>query len=574
MPRPCPWIAPVAFALGLTACVRPPPAEAPNPDSEALAPAEPAGPLWAGRGPGELYRLGEVRGFKLLQAGREFGASYGRYLGPDPSNPDQYVFETRIEMNIPGGRSLRSEGRVIVDGSGHLVSGYERSDAAEIRFAREGETLELQSGGTKDTLTYAPSTIDTAFMAHSAIFHEELMLGLREIDGEKLEWRLVSLSGGVPVQWEATIEAPTPDREFITLRTNLGEDIRVKDGRIDRVLVPADKLEIRSMDTAPAWPTWEISGPRKLTYAKPPGAMFEIREVELPGRGGDAKLVGEVLVPKGAKKTPAVLFLSGGGQQDRYGFAGPPPIDVGSHAITDALAEAGLVVLRYDEAGFGGSDKAPLSFTRQLEDARRGLRTLLVQDEVDPSRILVVAHGEGGWRGLLLAANRPREVKGVALLASPGRRYRKVMEQQAQVNLQRVPPDLRPKAKEEHTRMLNALESGGAVPPELAGQAKWVREVMKVDPAALVDGAKCPLFFAQGGKDFEVNPSADLDALVRAARKARRRFTVKRYPELDHHFVFEPETSEPERYLEAGRKVDEAFLADLVSWAKKASGLR
>ena len=41
-----------------------------------------------------------------------------------------------------------------------------------------------------------------------------------------------------------------------------------------------------------------------------------------------------------------------------------------------ALAQAGMVVLRFDERGFGTSADGPISYLGQLEDARRGLRTL------------------------------------------------------------------------------------------------------------------------------------------------------------------------------------------------------
>lgn len=579
--RPCPVIAPAASALALVlavagpgGCVKPPPAETPGVGAAASVDSTLAEPLWTPPSVGALYQAGEVRGFELRQAGRVFAHSYGRYVGPDPNAPEHHVFETRIQIDLPSGQTLRSQGRLVLDGRGQLVSGFERSDAAQIRFQREGDTLELQSGGTKDTVTYAPDTVDTAVMAHSAILHEELMLGLRELSEGEVEWRLLSVSGGVPVQWEATVDPPTEDGGVITLRTNLGEDIRFRDGRIERILVPADRLDIRAMDPAPAWPTWELAGPRTLTYRPPAGALFEIRPVELPGQPGQAVLKGDVLVPRdlaedeGSQTRPGVLFLSAGGQQDRYGFSGPPPVDLGSHEITDALVSAGFVVLRYDEAGFGDSETAELSFATQVEDARRGIRTLMVQEEVDPDRLLVVAHGEGGWRGLLLAVDRPREIAGVALLATPGRPYREVMQRQAEANLSRVPPDLREQARAEQDKMLDALQNGGQVPPELMAQARWIREIMAVDPAGLVAKVDCPLWLAQGGKDFEVDPKADLDALVRAAKKARTRHTVARYPDLDHLFVLEEGVSEPSHYLQEGRRVDEAFLADLVAWAK------
>ena len=52
---------------------------------------------------------------------------------------------------------------------------------------------------------------------------------------------------------------------------------------------------------------------------------------------------GDILVPDpavhGAGPYPGVVFLGGSVSADRYGFAGPPAVDLGYHAITDALAK-------------------------------------------------------------------------------------------------------------------------------------------------------------------------------------------------------------------------------------------
>src|SRR5690606_22036593 len=132
-------------------------------------------------------------------------------------------------------------------------------------------------------------------------------------------------------------------------------------------------VEIVAAKSPPPWPEWQIAGPAVLTYSLPPGAKFTRREVELPGKTGEPALAGEVLLPPGPGPHPAALLLPGTGQQDRFGFAGPPPVDLGSHQITDALAEAGFVVLRFDARGFGGSAEGPVPSLGPLDGARRAL---------------------------------------------------------------------------------------------------------------------------------------------------------------------------------------------------------
>lgn len=543
-------------------CLTPPPAgDAARPD-DATARGE-AEVLWEGRAPGAVYDAGEVRTFEIRQAGHRIGRSWGRYVGPVEGEPAHHRFETRIELEIPGRPPVRSAGELVLDEHGHLVRGFERSSAAELLFERRGDTLHITDGTQVDELGYDPDTHEIAVMAHSAILHEELMLALRKIRRGTLTFRLLSLSGSAPIEWQADVERMG---DGIHLRTSLGEDVTFVSGRIVEVRVPSADLQIEPVD-AP-WPSWEIEGPARLTYTKPEGAAFDLREVELPGRDGEPALAGEVLVPTtGTGPFPAALWISSTGREDRYGFAGPPPVDLGSHEITDALANAGFVVLRFDERGRGKSEAAESTFLGQVEDARRGLRTLLVQEEVDPDRVIVLGHGEGGLRALHVAAGTPG-IRGVALLAVPGRPYGEVFRQQAEAALRELPPALQKDARQQQKLMVEAIVERAEVPPELEPQKKWIVEMLAQKPDRLVAQIAAPLLIAQGGKDFEVDPKADVAALVRAAKQHGKRHEVRRYPDLDHLFKKEPGQSLPSRYLE-DRRVDTRFIADLVAWATK-----
>ncbi|MCA9692953.1 MAG: alpha/beta fold hydrolase [Myxococcales bacterium] len=554
----------VALALGSPGCLKIPAEETEAP-AAAKAQGEDAA-IWPGKPAGALYRVGEVRSFEIRRDGALVGASHGRYEGPVADAPGQHRFATRIEFFPPkeqaraGGEPIRSAGEIIVDDAGDLIRGFERSAAAELRFERQGDAVVFTSGREREEIGYDHGT---AFMAFWTILHEELLYGLRELAVGDRRWRQISLSGSLPTEVTASVERGDAP-ESATIVTNLGESITWRSGRIERIEIDAEQVEVTAV--APRWPGWSIAPPKVLAYAPPVDARFVARELELSGRAGQPRLFGEVLIPKGAKRPrPAVLFLSSTGQQDRHGIAGPPPVDLRSHDITDALASAGFVVLRFDERGQGESEAGELSYVEQLEDARRALRMLLVQEEVDPDRVAVVGHGEGGWRALTLAGEG-RNIAAVALLASPGRPYEQVLRQQAAAVIDKLPPELRAAAKKEHERVIQALREDQAVPPELALQARWIRELMAVDPKRLFAGVSCPLWVAQGSKDFEVDPTADTAALLRLARRGRVKVTLARYPELDHLFVHEDGESSPERYLADGRQVDAEFLADLETW--------
>lgn len=544
-------------------CLTPPPAAGVAPKAED---ADAVRKLLPAHAPGEIYSPGEIRAFVMRQGGQRIGRSWGRYLGPTASGTHR--FETRIELEVPGRGPVRSAGELELDEQGRVVRGVERSDAAELTYVRKDDVLEFSDGARTDEIKYAPEADDTAVMAHSAILHAELMFALHEITTGELHWRLVSLSGGPPIEWSAKVLDATDDGGRVRLETSLGEVVTLERGRIESIEVLDSQLLIRA-DPKPTWPTFAIAGPRKLAYAPPEGARFVLRELELPGKPGEPALAGELVVPNGlTAPAPAVLYVSATGLEDRHGFAGPPAVDLGSHEITDALADAGLVVLRFDERGRGKSEAGPLGFLAQVADARRALATLSVQPEVDPDRIIVVGHGEGGLRALVLAAERNKDVHAVALLATPGRPYEHVLRAQAETQLAKLPPEAREQARTQQTQMIDDLVSGKRTPPELEPQAQWLHEIFAVRPTELVANLRVPLFVAQGGKDFEVNPVADADALVRAAKKGKVKHELHRYPGLDHLFKPEPEVSAPERYLQ-DRHVDTAFIGELVAWAKR-----
>ncbi len=558
------------LALVSAACLTPPPSAGGTDAPTLAAPAAAEAPkrLWEGVSPKDAYPVGETRAFEFVQAGRRIGRSWGRYVGSIDGEPSHHRFETRIELELPGRAPLRSAGELVLDDTGALVRGFERSDAAELTFVREGDALRITDGQTEQEVGYAPQTAPTGVMAHSAILHEELLLRLRPLDVGTLELRLLSLSGGVPAEWTGEVRQ---GQGAVIVETNLGERILLRDGRIESISVGASDLLIENV--AEPWPLWEIEGPRRLTYRKPEGATFELRPVEIPASKDGPTLAGEVVLPPGDGPHPAVLWVGTTGREDRYGFAGPPPVDLGAHEITDALAQAGFVVMRFDERGHGGSEAGGLSFSGQVDDAKRALGMLLVQPEVDPDRVVLVGHGEGGLRQLTLAANLPQGIVGVALLATPGRPYRDVFLEQAEAALAELPPELRAGAAAQQEKMVEAVERGGAVPPELEGEAQWLREMFAVKPKMLLARVKAPVLVAQGGKDFEVDPGKDAIALRRAAKAAKLRVELRRYPGLDHLFKPEPGESRPSRYLEPGRRVDATFIADLVTWAKsRANG--
>lgn len=144
-----------------------------------------------------------------------------------------------------------------------------------------------------------------------------------------------------------------------------------------------------------------------------------------------------------------------------------------------------------------------------------------------------------------------------------------MLRDQGQAALEEVPPELRDQARVQQRKMLEDLRAG-TVPPELSDHAGWLSEVLPLDPAKVMAKVQGPVWLAQGGKDFEIDPAKDATALLKAARArgTKARAELSTYEDLDHLFKTEPGRSSPARYREPGRAVDPSFIADLVAWAQ------
>src|SRR6185436_6551218 len=150
-------------------------------------------------------------------------------------------------------------------------------------------------------------------------------------------------------------------------------------------------------------------------------------EVSFPS--GSLRLWGTLAKPKGARGCPAVVLLSDTGPHDRQGnlvkgkggseeFAWPGA-DAGLHrAVAQALAGAGLMVLRYDDRGCGASegDFGTARFSDFAADAAAAVAFLRARDDAGP--IGLVGHGEGALAACVVAA-KEAAVKSVVLLAPP-----------------------------------------------------------------------------------------------------------------------------------------------------------
>ena len=128
----------------------------------------------------------------------------------------------------------------------------------------------------------------------------------------------------------------------------------------------------------------------------PAGVNSMYRREVVEFSNGEIVLAGELTFPEGDGPHPAVVLISGSGDQDRdSNFFGFPIFAV----LADHLARVGVVSLRFDDRGVGGStgDGLLATIEDRAGDVEAAVDLLLARDDIDAER-----HRPGwpqrGWR--------------------------------------------------------------------------------------------------------------------------------------------------------------------------------
>jgi pimeloyl-ACP methyl ester carboxylesterase len=127
------------------------------------------------------------------------------------------------------------------------------------------------------------------------------------------------------------------------------------------------------------------------------------REIPVTFHNGAVVLSGTLLAPKTAGRHPAVVLLQGSGAEVRWGT---------NRYIADRFARAGVAALIYDKRGAGQSsgDWRTASYEDLARDALAGAALLAPRPDVDPRRIGLHGHSEGGMVAPLAATLAPDKI--------------------------------------------------------------------------------------------------------------------------------------------------------------------
>ena len=249
-------------------------------------------------------------------------------------------------------------------------------------------------------------------------------------------------------------------------------------------------------------------------------------EVTIPSAG--FSLAGTVTTPPamGRMKHPAVILIAGSGAVDRDERVAGIPIFA---QLAGSLAEKGFVVLRYDKRGVGQSGGRSERVTLQdyADDLVAATRWLAKRHDVDPRKIAVAGHSEGGIVAML-AAPKEKKIASLILMATPGMSGAELnLEQQRHVlDAMKVPEAERQQKIDLQKRIQAAVitDEWAFIPEDVRKQADspWFRSLLLSDPSKVMPKIKQPILVIQGDLDTQVKPhhAEKLAELARARKKA------------------------------------------------------
>jgi pimeloyl-ACP methyl ester carboxylesterase len=327
-------------------------------------------------------------------------------------------------------------------------------------------------------------------------------------------------------------------------------------------------------------------------------------EVTFRNESASLRLTGTLTRPRSKGRVPAVLLITGSGQQDRdETIAGHKPFLV----LADHLTRLGVAVLRVDDRGIGGSERGPATATSNdfAGDVAAGVAFLRGRSDVDPVRVGLIGHSEGAVLAAMAAAASP-DVAFIVMLAGPGLPGNEVLYSQVAMLARaagasdaaiawdrsvrervfavvKAETDGRPNAALRQ-KLLDDLAAqpraaaglpDGAAARQLgqvllgALSSPWLRFFLAYDPRPALARVRVPVLAIGGGKDVQVAAAENLKEIERAVRGGgNQEVATVLMPNLNH-LLQTSTTGLPGEYATIEETVAPEMLTLVSDWVGK-----
>jgi hypothetical protein len=341
-----------------------------------------------------------------------------------------------------------------------------------------------------------------------------------------------------------------------------GED----NGRLMRISIPAQNLEIVRDDISSV-------AVRRVIFSRPGD-----QDIKIPANG--FRLTGTLSKPSTpAKESPLVVLVGGASPTDRdenlYG------VPIFGH-LSNALADAGFMVVRYDKRAIGQSGGRAESATLDdyTDDLLAVVKTARGLPGVDKKRVAVIGHSEGGLVAMLGAA-RDRGIAALVLLETMGTTGADLNLWQVNHSLERSARSPAEKAATvDLQKRIQAAVLTGTGWDKISREYRqadtpWFKSFLTFDPARTMSRISQPLLIVHGLLDTQVpSSSADqLEALAKS-RKNNKGVEVAKIPGVNH-VLAQAVTGEPEEYATLkDKQVSPAVSAAVTDFLKRTFAAR
>jgi pimeloyl-ACP methyl ester carboxylesterase len=329
---------------------------------------------------------------------------------------------------------------------------------------------------------------------------------------------------------------------------------------------------------------------------------YKAEEVRYENEEAGVTLAGTLTLPDAKGPFPAVILLTGSGQQNRDEeiFQHRPFL-----VLSDYLTRRGIAVLRADDRGIGEStgDFAKSTTGDFADDALAGVKYLKTRVEINPRCIGLVGHSEGGMIAPIAAVKTP-DVAFIVMLAGPGLPFGETVLGQILQMLEKrgTPKENLPAVEDWYLQMYAVVakstdnaeaekELRGLYakmdektrqtinwPPErfegsLPGLLNpWWRYAMAYSPSATLMQVKCPVLAINGEKDTQVPANKNIMAIEEALKNGKNKhFTVKEMPGLNHMFQT-AQTGDESEYVKIEETLSPAAMQTVADWILQLKG--
>ena len=322
---------------------------------------------------------------------------------------------------------------------------------------------------------------------------------------------------------------------------------------------------------------------------------YREEEVSYENKSAAVTFSATLTIPEGKGPFPAVFLITGSGPQDRdESLLEHKPFFV----LADYLTRKGILVLRADDRGFGKSTGSFASATTAdfATDAEAAIAYLKTRGEVDPKKIGLIGHSEGGIIAPMVAARNP-DVGFIVLMAGPGVPGDQILPEQHKLIAEAngTPAEQAEKDATQEKTLLkyvesekddNALDKGlrekltGAVPEAQLGVAvhqltsPWMKFFLSYDPAPTLEKVKCPVLVLNGEKDLQVPPAQNLPPIRKVlAASGNKNYEVDELPGLNHLFQT-AKTGSVGEYAEIEETMSPVAMEKMASWILKQTNAK